>query len=78
MMEYFSTDKAYVQQRKEICSFCGKAHIQIYYPQLLCPYARMLHIPLDVQVLVQLLGVDRYTCMEKEIHHHHILCKGPL
>ena len=52
-MDYFWTDKVWVQQREENCLFCQKAYRQIYYPQL-CPNPRMFHVPLDLdgQVLV--------------------------
>ena len=32
--------------------------MQIHYPQLLCPNPRMMHVPLDVQVLVLIVRVD--------------------
>ena len=74
MMEYCSKDKVYGQQRMEICLIFQKAYIQIYYPQLLSSNPRMLHDPLDVQVLV-LISCGRYICMKKKNHHHHLLCK---
>ena len=74
MMEYCSKDKVYGQQRMEICLICQKAYIQIYYTQLLSSNPRMLHDPLDVQVLV-LISCGRYICMKKKNHHHHLLCK---
>ena len=65
-MNYFSTDKAYIQERKEICLFCQKDYLQIYYPQLLCPI-QLLHVSLDVQVLV-LIAWGSYICMRKKTH----------
>ena len=49
----------------------------MYYPKLLCPNTRILHVALDVQVLV-LIAWGRYICMKKKTHHHHLLCKGLL
>ena len=52
MMEYCSTDKTYVQYKKESCPLYQKTYIQIYYSEVLCPNSRMLHVPFDVLVLV--------------------------
>ena len=41
MMEYFSADNAYVQQKKETCSFFQEAYIEIYYPEFLCSNPRL-------------------------------------
>ena len=71
MMQYYSTDQAYIQLRKKTCPFCQKAFIQIYYPQLLCPNPIMLHVPLDVQTLVLIAWVG-YICMKKKTDHHHL------
>ena len=51
-----------------------KKYIQICYFQLLCPNPKMLHVPLDVQVLV-LIAWGRYICVKMKTHHHHLFCK---
>ena len=60
-----------------MCSFFQKAYIQIYYPELVFQSPRMLHVPLDVQVLF-LIAWGSYICLKKKTHHHHLLYKIPL
>ena len=64
-------------KKKEACPLCQKAYIQMFYSQLLCPNARILHVALDIQFLV-LIAWGRYICMKKKTHCHHLLCKGRL
>ena len=75
-MEYFSTDKAYVQYRKDTYPLFLKAYKQVHYPQLR-PNSSMLHVLLDIQVLV-LITWGKYICMKKKNQHHNLLCKGCL
>ena len=75
MMEYCSTDKAYI--KKGNLSQCQKAYMQIYYPQFSCQNPRMLHVPLDVQLLV-LIVWGRFISMKNKTHHHRLLCKSRL
>ena len=77
MKDYCSTDKAYVQWKKEACPYWQKTYMQIYYPQLLCLNPRMLHVPLGVQVLV-LTACGRYICTKKKTNHHYWLGKSRL
>ena len=37
---------------------------------MLCPNPKMMHVPLNVQVLV-LIAWGRYICMKKKTHHHY-------
>lgn len=43
-----------------------KPDIKTYYPQLLCPNTKMLHIPIDDQILV-LIAFSRYICLKKKL-----------
>ena len=50
--------------KEDICTikkgnfpFSQKAHMQIYYPQLLFPSPIMLHVSLDVQALIAWLDI---------------------
>ena len=53
-----------MQKIIQTCSFFQKAYIKINYPKMLCPNQIILHVPLDVHVLVLIVG-GRYICMKK-------------
>ena len=65
MMEYL-LDKYGIRTTKKVNLFIlPKSLYTIDYPHLLCPNPRIMHVPLDVQVLVVIVPVDIFVRKRK-------------
>ena len=61
-------------KERKLVPFFQKPYVQMYYSQLLYSNIKILHVPLDIQVLV-LIAWSRYVCMKNGTRLHYLLYK---
>ena len=64
----------YTTKKEKLSLLIKSLSANIFSSNVLFPNPRILHPPLDVQVLVLIVS-GRYIYMKKKTHHHHLLCK---
>ena len=62
-------------KERKLVPFFQKPYVQMYYSQLLYSNLKILHVPLDIQVIV-LIAWSRYVCMKNGTLLYYLLYKG--